>query len=473
MDKKTRQKASEEALDKYIEEASNDDFGPEKRYATFFNLITKATIAEMQGELMSSVYLYLAAYETGKSMDDETIANAILGLQNAWKTAVGLQNRPVCEAIFEIFTHHMSEDELKPYSDDLHDVMLAKLKDLGFPIDSIKGELDLDKLAKEAVQIPPKKTNKPDTFVFKQNDIFKYENLVGYDSAIAAMRELGLGAHKQNEFMQLIKKLNQEHGLDRVAFTKTLIFKSPSRVDAKIFTEATAGEIGLPCIRMRMDEGFQGQSVLSLVAPANGNFRLNPTRTGFNGKGILLLEDVDLWEFPEIDVSKAESDMESMMAAQVSRGIAEVLNLIDIALQDPNILVCCTVGSDFNGESLLVNLIDDFKVINVDYPNDAERYAIWTMLSNDHPSLRAFSLNKLVEYSKNMSRYSIEVAAHDALEDAYKAGIEKREFVPLTIVNLLERLAEHLPLESSEYKNLEDKAAASFKRELDNIDDIL
>lgn len=72
-----------------------------------------------------------------------------------------------------------------------------------------------------------------------------------------------------------------------------------------------------------------------------------------------------------------------------------------------------------------------------------------------------------------MSRYDIEVAVHEALEDAYRLGIQKGEYIPLSIVNIVERLADHQPLDSSEYKKLEDVATADFKKELENIDDIL
>lgn len=465
MRKKSKDQISEEALDQYIEAASNEDYGPEKRYATFYNIITKATIAEMQGELMASVNLYLAAYDIAKSMDEETISNALLGLQNAWKTAVGLKNRPACEQIFEIFSQYMSEEELKSYSEDLHDVMLSKLKSLGFPVDDLKNEIDFDKLIKDAKPVKPK--NK-ETYVVS-NEQLKYKNLVGYDSAIEQMRNLGLGTQKQTDYMKLVQRLNAEHGLDRIAFADSYIFKSVSRVDSKIFMEATAGEIGLPCIHMKMEDSFGGAGILTMMAPMNSNFRLNPSRTGFNGKGILILEDIDTWEFPDIDTN----NIDSMMAAQISHGVAEVLNLVQEAIDDSNILVMGTVGEDFDNKQLLKGIIENYRVINVDFPNEYERRAIWQVLANDHPSLRAFNINKLVEYSKNMSRYSIEIAAHEALEDAYKQGLDKREFVPLTIVNIIEKLSLHQPLESKEYKNLEDVAAANFKKDIDNIDDLL
>ena len=259
-----------------------------------------------------------------------------------------------------------------------------------------------------------------------------------------------------------------------ISITETMIFKSPSRVDANLFMEATASEIGLPCIQMHMDDNIQGSSVLCMMAPADSNFRLNPSRTGFNGKGILMLEDVDTWDFPDASELEGEDGLAGFFNAQMSRGIAEVSNLIEVALEDPNILVMATVGMNVGEEELRKTLdAESFSIIKIDNPTERERAAIWAKLAQDHPSLRAFSTQKLVDYSKNMSRYDIEIAVHEALEDAYRMGIKKGEYIPLSIVNIVERLADHQPLESKEYKKLEDVATADFKKELENIDDIL
>lgn len=131
-----------------------------------------------------------------------------------------------------------------------------------------------------------------DAYYIKKN-IVKYENLVGYDNAIKHMRELGIGSKDKTQYMNLVEKLSKEHGLNRVSFNKTMVFSSPSRMDAKIFMEATAAELDMPIIHMHMEENIAGANVLCMMASADSNFRLNPARSGFNGKGILMLEDVD------------------------------------------------------------------------------------------------------------------------------------------------------------------------------------
>ncbi|MDO5426501.1 MAG: ribonucleotide reductase subunit alpha, partial [Coriobacteriia bacterium] len=156
-----------------------------------------------------------------------------------------------------------------------------------------------------------------------------------------------------------------------------MIFTSPSRVDANLFMEATASEIGLPCIQMHMDEHVAGSSVLCMMAPADSNFRLNPSRTGFNGKGILMLEDVDTWDFPDPSELGGEDGIAGFFNAQMSRGIAEVSNLIEVALEDPNILVMATVGDKVDEDEIRNSLgAETFTVIRIDNPTERERAAI-------------------------------------------------------------------------------------------------
>lgn len=469
---------------------SNDDVSKK-----FYELSKQATLAESNGDHLSAVNLYMAAYEVAKN-SEEIVKDAVEGIKKAWNIVLAQKNRPLAEYVFDILCKHISEPEINTYSDQLHDLMLDKLKGLGVPIehlqdtnsanDALNKMKDFisgmdDKKAPEPKQIQKPKEEKPtenkaaekDAYYIRR-EINKYDNLVGFDTAIQSMRKSGVIGKENSERMQLVERLNKEHGLNRISFSETMIFTSPSRVDANLFMEATASEIGLPCIQMHMDDNVQGSSVLCMMAPADSNFRLNPSRTGFNGKGILMLEDVDTWNFPDAEDMPAEDGLAGFFSAQMSRGIAEVTNLIDVALDDPNILVMATVGDKVDEVEVRKNLgADNFTIVRIDNPTDRERAAIWAKLAQDHPSLRAFSTQKLVDYSKNMSRYDIEVAVHEALEDAYKLGMKKGEYIPLSIVNIVERLADHQPLDSSEYKKLEDVATADFKKELENIDDIL
>ncbi len=288
---------------------SNDEISKK-----FYELSKQATLAESNGDYLSAVNLYLAAYEAAKNSED-LLKDAVEGIKKAWNIVLAQKNRPLAEYVFDALCKHIKEPEINTYADQLHDLMLDKLKGLGVPVghlqdtnsanDALNKMKDFisgmdDKKAQEPKQIQKPKEEKhtenksadKDAYYIRR-EINKYDNLVGFDNAIQNMRKTGVVGKENSERMQLVERLNKEHGLNRISFSETMIFTSPSRVDANLFMEATASEIGLPCIQMHMDDNVQGSSVLCMMAPADSNFRLNPSRTGFNGKGILMLEDVD------------------------------------------------------------------------------------------------------------------------------------------------------------------------------------
>ena len=375
---------------------SNDDISKK-----FFDLSKKATLAESDGDYLSAVNLYLAAYESVKNAGDDMVKVGVEGVKKAWDIVIAQNNRPLAEYVFEILCRHIKEPEINKYSEDLHNLMLNKLKNLGVPVEHLsdtksanealnkmkdfitdmngKNEPEKKEPAPKAMPAPEvnsRAQNEKDSY-FVRRELNKYDNLVGFESAIDYMRKHGVTSKENSERMQLVERLNKEHGLNRISFTETMIFKSPSRVDANLFMEATASEIGLPCIQMHMDDNIQGSSVLCMMAPADSNFRLNPSRTGFNGKGILMLEDIDTWDFPDPSELSNEDGIAGFFNAQMSRGIAEVSNLIEVALEDPNILVMATVGDNVDEDEIRNSLgAETFTVIRIDNPTERERAAI-------------------------------------------------------------------------------------------------
>ena len=87
--------------------------------------------------------------------------------------------------------------------------------------------------------------------------------------------------------------------------------------------------------------------------------------------------------------------------------------------------------------------------------------------------MRGIDRYDLVRYSAGMPRYDIYMAAREALEEAYKLGLMAREFVPVTPQNIFEKLAACQPLDSDEYKALEEAVVKDFRRDLDNLEDLL
>ena len=298
-----------------------------------------------------------------------------------------------------------------------------------------------------------------------------YKDLAGFDRTIKTMRDFGIGMQDDPEFQGLVTLLNYRHGLERMPAADSFLFRSPAREDAHRFMTATLGEIGLPAIRMHMEEKLQGAPVLCVMAQADNHPRLNTARNAFEGPGVLMLEDLDLWEAPVVD---ADDDLGGFVYATLSRGAREAINLIRSAVENPDVFVIASASDGRAIDGFFYDLLEPLTVVDIDYPDEDERRAIWLDILHDHPSMRGINLDDLVEFSAGMPRYDLYMAAREAIEDAYKTSLMHRNYVPVTTDNLFEKLAAYQPLDSKEYHALENAVVREFSRGLDgSIDDLL
>lgn len=298
-----------------------------------------------------------------------------------------------------------------------------------------------------------------------------YKDLAGFDRTIKTMRDFGIGMQDDPEFQGLVTLLNYRHGLERMPAADSFLFRSPAREDAHRFMTATLGEIGLPAIRMHMEENLQGAPVLCVMAQADNHPRLNSARNAFEGPGVLMLEDLDLWEAPVVD---ADDDLGGFVYATLSRGAREAINLIRSAVENPDVFVIASASDGRVIDGFFYDLLEPLTVVDIDYPDEDERRAIWLDILHDHPSMRGINLDDLVEFSAGMPRYDLYMAAREAIEDAYKTSLMHRNYVPVTTDNLFEKLAAYQPLDSQEYHALENAVVREFSRGLDgSIDDLL
>lgn len=298
-----------------------------------------------------------------------------------------------------------------------------------------------------------------------------YKDLAGFDRTIKTMRDFGIGMQDDPEFQGLVTLLNYRHGLERMPAADSFLFRSPAREDAHRFMTATLGEIGLPAIRMHMEENLQGAPVLCVMAQADNHPRLNSARNAFEGPGVLMLEDLDLWEAPVVD---ADDDLGGFVYATLSRGAREAINLIRSAVENPDVFVIASASDGRAIDGFFYDLLEPLTVVDIDYPDEDERRAIWLDILHDHPSMRGINLDDLVEFSAGMPRYDLYMAAREAIEDAYKTSLMHRNYVPVSTDNLFEKLAAYQPLDSKEYHALENAVVREFSRGLDgSIDDLL
>lgn len=301
---------------------------------------------------------------------------------------------------------------------------------------------------------------------------FNYRNLVGFDRAIASMAKLGVGRAKDPEFAQFLEMLNFRHGMPGMPGLGTLIFRSPAREDANCFMVATVGELGLPAVRMRLDRNAMGQVVLCVMASPNFKARLSGvSRSGFDSPTVVVLEDLDLWDLPFFDGSF--DDVQSLLTIQLSRGAREALALVQAALTSPEATVLISVSEPSEIDPFFWDLIGDHRFVDIDLPDEDERRKIWLSEQSQHPSMRGLNRGQLVDFSRGLSRFEIYAISNESVEEAYRESVAQNTFCAVETDKVLMRLSNFQPLESEEYKRMEDLAVDHFRKELANIDDLL
>ncbi len=339
------------------------------------------------------------------------------------------------------------------------------------PESSAASDRPASDLAKTVPAAPAAPSEDPAPVPAVESAALNYRTLAGYDDAIAVMRDIGVALARDPGFLDFVRMMNARHGLDRMPAVDTLLFRSDAIEDATRFVEATVGELGLPMLRMSMEEGVGGGPVLCVSAQGNNRPRMNHAHNRFEGPGILVIDELDMWVLPEMpDVPEGFG---SFVMANISRGAREAVNLIRSAVEDPDVFVFATASNVAETDPFFYGLLEPITIIDIGLPNEKERTSIWAEIAHDHPSIRGIDRNDLVRFSDGMARFDIYMAARDAIEDAYKAGLVQRKYMPVTPQNLFDKLAACYPLDSDRYRELEQAVVDDFRGDLDHLEDLL
>lgn len=460
------------------------------------NYLTRAVAACEAGDARLGLHLYLAAFEQASEESDVPSEDAIMGLKQAWRVACSTKERALAEYIFERLEPYLSNDEVQACVEELQMLAMERLEGIGLSGDDMsevaeavsddfmemmgpvfaaigRGETPSLGQAAAALAGPVASSGAPaaqEEGAPEPIDIFSYANLSGYGSAVERMRSLGVGLAGTPEFDDFVAMLNARHGLDAMPVVDSILFCSPAREDASRFMLATVGELGLPAIRMRMEETFQGVPMLCVSAQATDAEKLAGLRQGFAGPGVLVLEDLDLWGSP---VAEAADDMAGFLMAAMSRGAREAVNLIRQAVENPEVYVLASASSTEAIDPYFMDLLYPVTCIDIDYPNEEERADIWMDIARQHPSMRSVARDELVRLSAHLPRYDIYMAAREAIEEAYKQGLVARRYIPVSRENLFDKLAAYHPLDSAEYAELEKLVVSDFSASLGDLDDLV
>lgn len=515
-----------------FENDANNSPSQNDEYSSSAEYLRRAAQACAAGDAVLGMHLYLAAFEQARHDDDPVPSeDALGGLKQAWLLACKLKERSIAEYVFERLEPYLTVEETSRYAEQLQDLAFDKLEEYGLTREDLEDMTDMisqdflgmdaaplmkvehittapragasmeqsaiaskDEEAEGDVAVVPERAEadgasgghvaaaestaqelgveapEGQAIVSSMEDI-SYNDVVGYDEAVSIMRDFGVGMQRDAGFQELVCLLNDRHGLDRMPACDALLFRSPAREDANRFMAATLGELGLPAIRMHMEENLQGMPVLCVMAQADRQPRLNAARNAFEGAGVLMLEDLDLWVSPLAEYGS--DDFGGLLMASLSRGAREAISLIRSAVENPDVFVLATSSEAGEIDPFFFDLLEPLSVIDIDYPTDSERADIWMEIAREHPSLRGIDRGALVRYSSQMPRYDIYMAAREAIEEAYKASLVARRYLPVTADNLFDKLAAYQPLDSDEYRALEDAVVGDFRRELEHLEDLL
>ena len=423
------------------------------------NYLSRAVAACEAGDARLGLHLYLAAFEQAAEQSDAPSEDAIMGLKQAWRVACSTKERALAEYIFERLEPYLSDDEVQACVEQLQGLAMERLEGIGLSGDdlmemtealsgdfmemvgpmmaaAVHGE-DAAMAQAEALAAPSGAAPAGEE-ASQPVDIFSYDSISGYGAAVARMRSLGVGLAGTPEFDDFVAMLNSRHGLDAMPVVDSLLFCSPAREDASRFMLATVGELGLPAIRMRMEETFQGVPMLCVSAQAT---------------------DAD--------------DMAGFFMAAMSRGAREAVNLIRQAVENPDVYVLASASSLEAIDPFFTELLFPLTCVDIDYPTAEERADIWMDIARDHPSIRSVSRDELVRLSANLPRYDIYMAAREAIEEAYKQGLVERRYIPVSRENLFDKLAAYQPLDSAEYAELERLVVSDFSASLGDLNDLV
>ena len=300
---------------------------------------------------------------------------------------------------------------------------------------------------------------------------FNYRQLVGYDGATALMRDYGIGLQRDGDFKNFVSMMNARHGIESMPALDTLLFRAPVIEDATRFVDATIGEIGLPVLRMSMEEGFQGAPMLCVTTFGDSRPRMNHANNRFAGPGILVIDDLDMWTMPQ--APENVEGIAGFVMANISRGAREAINLIRSAVEDPDVYVLATATTQGEPEAFFYDVLEPITIVDIGLPTEHERDAIWASIMNEHPSMSALDRDMLVRLSDGLPRYDLYMTARAAVEEAYKAGLVQRMFLPVTMQNILDKLAACQPLDSDEYRAIEDEIVRQFRDGFDELEHLM
>lgn len=295
-------------------------------------------------------------------------------------------------------------------------------------------------------------------------DGFTFETLIGFDEEIARIRDLGLVDDIDEEYLAFVEQMKKQHGIFDEPTGDVIVFSSTVREDADRLMIACANELGRPTMRMRVVDGPLGTQALIVMA-SNG---IGPD--GFKDWGTLVLEGVDTWGSGAGAALEGMKDLDQATLREAAGNVMKAIAVIRSAIANPKVAVFASVSGEIAPHSPLSMLLGSATLFEVPAPSDSERDAIWDYLMDKHVSMSALDRFELVKLSRGMPRCDIFSAAKEAVVQAYRESLQGFSYVPVTRSNLLDKIAAYQPLDSLEYRQIEDSVVEDFMTEIERME---
>ena len=167
------------------------------------------------------------------------------------------------------------------------------------------------------------------------------------------------------------------------------------------------------------------------------------------------------------------ADVPDFLQMQISRGAREAMTFIQSALENPEVTVLVSASNLDALDALFGPMLGLYRVVELDYPTDAERKEIWRHAQSEHPSMRGLDVLQMVPFSKGMSRFELYAVITESVEEAYRRSIAKDCFCAVRSDDVLMRLSNFHDLDSKEYKDIEKVIMDRFHRSMGHVDDLL
>lgn len=429
------------------------------------------------------------------------------GLRTAFKLAVNLKDRALAEHVFNSLEPFEDAKATRRATQILQKLALDRLEEFGLAREDMKRASDavLDSLNKDSNSLHQSRgtgktslsakttqsarsitssntssqstSDKLDQVLSALHDADEkhseedeesddtYATLVGYDRAIKKMKQYGIGAENDPKLKGFMDMLAARHGIASPVHTSSIIFRSFAREDADQFMAATANELDRPFIHMFMAQSPEGDPLLCTAASPDLMSSDSLIRTGALDRGTVILESIDTWGDPLLSEGQGEDG-----SARFSRGTRAVIDFIRAAVENPEVSVLASCASDSELSDFFYDLLSPFDFVDIKVPNAKERRDIWNDIVKIHPSIEMLDRGRLVQLTKHMSRYDIYHAAKEAVDQAYDESLSRHRYVPVSFGNLTNKIAAYQPLDSAEYKEIEDEALAQLRLDLDEYD---